>query len=203
MAHPLLPFITEQIWQRVAPLANKTGDSIMLQAFPEPQADRIDSQATADIEWLKQVIIAVRNIRAEMNIAPGKKLPVYLKNSDTAARARTQQCETLLRKLAKLESIHFLQADEDAPVSATQLVQEMEVLVPIGDLIDKDVETARLIKELGKLGAEQQRLQKKLSNAKFVDRAPPDVVEKEREKLVACRNALTKLENRLEIIKSI
>ncbi len=203
MAHPLLPFITEEIWQRVAPLANKTGDSIMLQAFPKPQADRIDSQATADIEWLKQVIVAVRNIRAEMNIAPGKELPVYLKNADTAARARTQQCETLLRKLAKLESIHLLQADEDAPISATQLVQEMEVLVPIGDLIDKDVETARLIKELGKLGAEQQRLQKKLSNAKFVDRAPPDVVEKEREKLAAYRNALTKLENQLEIIKSI
>lgn len=203
MAHPLLPFITEEIWQRVAPLANKTGDSIMLQAFPEPQAERINPSATADIEWLKQVVVAVRNIRAEMNIAPGKELPLYLKNADDAARARMQQCEALLLKLAKLEAIHYLQDDEEAPVSATQLVQEMEVLVPIGDLIDKDVEIARLTKELGKLASEQQRLQNKLSNAKFVDRAPPDVVEKEREKLAAYRDALTKLENQLEIIKSI
>ncbi len=203
LAHPLLPFITEEIWQRIAPLANKSGDSIMLQAFPEPQLGLIDVQANTDIEWLKQMIIAVRTIRAEMNIAPGKKLTVYLKNADATIHARMQQCEVLLLKLARLDAVHFLQAGEEAPVSATQLVQDMELLVPIGELVDKDVEIARLNKEIGKLGAEQQRLQNKLSNAKFVDNAPSDVVEKEREKLATYCDALSKLKNQLETIKSI
>ncbi len=203
LAHPLLPFITEEIWQRVAPLANRSGDSIMLQPFPEPQADRIDAEAIADIDWLKQMIVAVRTIRAEMNITPGKALTVYLRNADATIHTRMQQCKTLLLKLAKLDAVHFLQAEDEAPVSATQLVQDMELLVPIGDLIDKDVEITRLNKEIGKLQTELQRLQNKLANAKFVDNAPADVVDKEREKLATYRDTLTKLENQLETIKSI
>ena len=203
MAHPLLPFVTEEIWQRVAPLANKSGDSIMLQSFPQPQTQLIDSQANEDIEWLKQMIVAVRNIRAEFNIAPGKQLTVYLKHADDVVVERMRQCEALLLKLAKLDAVCYQQADEEAPLSATQLVQDVEVLIPIGELIDKDVEIVRLNKELGKLTVEQQRLQNKLANAKFVDRAPPDVVEKEREKLSAIIDALAKLESQLETIKSI
>lgn len=203
LAHPLLPFITEEIWQRVAPLANKSGDSIMLQAFPEPQPERIDAAADADIGWLKQMIIAVRTIRAEMNISPGTALTVYLKNSDAVVHKRMQQCETLLLKLARLDAVHYLQADETAPACATLLVQNMELLVPIADLVDKEVEIDRLNKEIGKLNAELERLQNKLANAKFVDNAPADVVEKERKKLAAYRDTLTKLENQLETIKSI
>jgi len=153
LAHPMMPYISEEIWQRVAPLAGTyVGDdaSIMHQAWPEADESKIDEQATRDIEWLKGVIIAVRNIRAEMNIAPGKPLDVLLTKGQPEDAERLEQNRRFLAKLAKLESVTWLANPEDAPLSATQLVGDMEVLVPMADLIDKDAELARLAKEIEK-----------------------------------------------------
>nr|WP_163501878.1 valine--tRNA ligase [Halomonas socia] len=187
LAHPMMPYISEEIWQKVAPLAGKAADdgsaSIMAQPWPQPEQDKIDDQATRDIEWLKGVIVAVRNIRAEMNIAPGKPLEVLLTKGGNADRERLAANRLFLAKLAKLESIAWLDNPDQAPLSATQLVGEMEVLVPMADLIDKDTELARLDKEIDKQDKLIGSIEKKLGNEGFIAKAPEAVVAKERGKL--------------------
>jgi valyl-tRNA synthetase len=155
--------------------------------------ERIDPAAESDIEWLKELMLGTRNIRGEMNIGPGKPLPIYLKNVSAEDQRRLTENEALLKKLARLESITVLAAGEEAPLSATALVGEMEVLVPMAGLIDKAAELARLDKEILRLQGEVQRVGGKLSNAGFVDKAPAEVIEKERAKLAEAEQALGKL----------
>ncbi|ERS91943.1 valine--tRNA ligase [Halomonas sp. PBN3] len=186
LAHPMMPYISEEIWQRVAPLAGTfqgEGDSLMVQAWPQADESLIDDAATRDIEWLKGVIVAVRNIRAEMNIAPGKPLDVLLTKGGPADRERLAANRLFLAKLAKLASVEWLDDPDQAPLSATQLVGEMEVLVPMADLIDKEAELKRLDKEIDKQDKLIGGIEKKLSNEGFVAKAPAAVVEKERGKL--------------------
>lgn len=205
LSHPLMPFITEEIWHKVAPLAKpvEDGSSIMLQAYPEPDNSKLDKEAEQSIEWLKSMIVAVRNIRGEMNIPPGKPLPILLKNLSSTNTKRLNSCQALLTKLAKLESITLLTADEHTPPCAAQLVGEAELLVPMADLINKDDEIARLEKELDKLNKDIQRLDGKLGNAKFVERAPADVVAKEKEKLSAQKSSAAKLATQLDTIRAM
>jgi valyl-tRNA synthetase len=193
LAHPFMPFITEEIWQRLAPLAGVQGKTIMLQPWPVANDSRIDTAAEEDIEWLKGLMLGVRNIRGEMNIGPGKPLALFLKNTGSQDQRRLQENDALLKKLAKLESITVLADGQDAPLSATALVGEMEVLVPMAGLIDKDAELARLDKEIQRLNGEVARVGGKLSNAAFVDKAPPAVIDKERAKLAEAEQALAKL----------
>jgi len=202
MAHPLMPFITEEIWQRIAPLAGVHGETIMLQSYPEADESKFDATAEADIEWLQGVILSIRNIRGEMNIPPSRALNVLLNNGSNEDQRRLSENSKSLSKLAKLESIEWA-GEGELPMSATQLVGNMEILVPMADLIDKEAELTRLSKEIDKLSKEIQRLDGKLSNANFVDRAPAEVVAKEREKLDAQRQALTKLEQQAEKIRSL
>jgi len=203
MAHPLMPYITEEIWQRVAPLAGVEGSTIMLQAYPEADENLFDANAEADIEWLKGVILGIRNIRGEMNIPPSRGLNVLLNNGSQDDHRRLDENRVFLSKLAKLDSVDMVAAGTELPMSATQLVGAMEVLVPMADLIDKDAELTRLGKEIDKLGKEIQRLAGKLNNANFVDKAPADVVAKEREKLAGQQSALEKLEQQAEKIKAL
>lgn len=193
LAHPFMPFITEEIWQRIAPLAGIQGKTIMLQPWPVANEERIDPGAEDDIEWLKELMLGTRNIRGEMNIGPGKPLPIFLKNVSAEDQRRLSENEALLKKLARLESITVLAAGEEAPLSATALVGEMEVLVPMAGLIDKAAELARLDKEILRLQGEVQRVGGKLSNAGFVDKAPAEVIDKERAKLAEAEQALGKL----------
>ncbi|MEP5766633.1 MAG: valine--tRNA ligase [Halieaceae bacterium] len=197
LAHPLMPFITEEIWQRVAPLAGKTGPSIMLQAYPVSDDKKLDSSATADIEWLKNVILGLRNIRGEMNIPPGKELSVLLRNGNDKDKKRLQENEQYLKKLAKLSDIRFLHDEEEAPVASASLVGDLEILVPMSGLIDRDAELARLAKEIDKLEKDLARIQGKLNNSGFVDKAPAAVVEKEREKMESQQQALNKLQQQV------
>ncbi|RAR60898.1 MULTISPECIES: valine--tRNA ligase [Halomonadaceae] len=186
LAHPMMPYISEEIWQRVAPLAGidtAASPSIMTQPWPQAEQAKIDEQATRDIEWLKGVIVAVRNIRAEMNIAPGKALEVLLTKGSAFDRERLEANRPFLAKLAKLESVTWLDDPATAPLCATQLVGEMEVLVPMADLIDKDVELARLSKEIEKQDKLILGTEKKLGNESFTAKAPEAVVQKERDKL--------------------
>ena len=193
LAHPFMPFITEEIWQRIAPMAGVSGDTIMLQPWPVAADDRIDAEAEGDIEWLKGLILGVRNIRGEMNIAPGKALEVLLRKVGTEDQRRLSENEAFLKKLAKLESITVLSDSDEAPLAATALVGELEVLVPMAGLIDKDAELARLDKEIGRLQGEVKRIGGKLGNEGFVAKAPPAVIEKERAKLDEAEKALAQL----------
>ena len=203
LLHPLMPFITEEIWQTVAPLAGKSGATIMLQPYPVADEKGVDSAANADIEWLKGVIVGVRNIRGEMNIPPGKALTLMLANGNQHDKSRLDANTQFLKKLAKLDDIIWLAAGEEAPVAATALVGELEILVPMADLIDKDAELARLGREVEKLEKDVARIQGKLGNASFVDKAPAAVVEKEREKMQAQQQALDKLQEQAQRIRQM
>ncbi|HET8710096.1 MAG TPA: valine--tRNA ligase [Spongiibacteraceae bacterium] len=193
LLHPLLPFITEEIWQRVAPLAGRTGSTIMLQDYPRINESRIDTTAESDIAWLKAVILGVRNIRGEMNISPAKEIALLLRNGDAEDHRRTNENATFLKKLAKLSSIEWLDAGTEPPPAATQLAGAMELLVPMAGLIDKNAELTRLNKEVDKLAQEITRLDTKLANPGFIDKAPAEVVAKERERLAAQQQALSQL----------
>ncbi|MEZ5556654.1 valine--tRNA ligase [Haliea sp.] len=203
LLHPIMPFITEEIWQRAAPLAGITGPSIMLQPWPESDAGAVDSAANAEIEWLKAVIVGIRNIRGEMNVPPGRGLDLMCRNGSDLDRERLRNNAGFLKKLARLDSIEWLDTDAQAPVAATGLVGELELLVPLAGLIDRDAELARLGREVEKLEKERGRLQGKLGNSNFVDRAPQDVVDKEREKLAALDQALHKLRGQADYIAQL
>ncbi len=193
LAHPIIPYITETIWQRVKNLKGITADTIMLQPFPEYDASQVDEQALSDLEWIKQTIIAVRNIRAEMNIAPGKPLEVMLRGANAQAQRRVLENQSFIQSLARLSSLTLLAEGDKGPVSVTKLVEGAEVLIPMAGLIDKATELDRLAKEVAKLDAEIERIEGKLGNEGFVARAPEAVVAKERERLAACAEAKQKL----------
>ncbi|WP_434154436.1 valine--tRNA ligase [Pseudomonas sp. JZ134] len=193
LAHPFMPFITEEIWHRIAPLAGQQGETLMLQTWPVANEARIDSAAEGDIEWIKALMLGVRQIRGEMNISMAKRIDILLKHASAEDQRRMSENEPLLKKLAKFESIRILAADEEAPLSATALVGEMEVLVPMAGLIDKAAELGRLDKEIQRLEGEVKRVGGKLNNAGFVDKAPAEVIAKERAKLAEAEQALAKL----------
>ncbi|MDR6981968.1 valyl-tRNA synthetase [Rheinheimera pacifica] len=194
LMHPIMPFITETIWQSVKPLANITADSIMLQAYPQVDDSLVDATATNDLEWLKAVITAIRNVRGEMNIAPSKPLSILLRNLNSEEQRRLTENESFLMNLAKLEQITVLSADAPAPTCATQLIGSMDLLIPMAGLIDKDAELSRIAKQLEKTQQELARVAGKLGNEGFVAKAPEAVLEKERAKQAELEQAVVKLQ---------
>ncbi|WP_273526597.1 valine--tRNA ligase [Pseudomonas sp.] len=203
LAHPFMPFITEEIWQRVAPLAGKSGPTLMLQPWPEFDPSRLDEDAEGDIEWIKAFMLGIRQIRGEMNISMAKRIDVVLGNAAPLDLRRLADNEPLLKKLAKLETVRTLAKGEEAPLSAIALVGDLQVLVPMAGLIDKDAELARLDKEIARLDGEVKRVGGKLSNAGFVDKAPPEVIDKERAKLAEAEQAKARLVEQRERIATL
>ncbi len=203
LAHPIIPFITETIWQRVKVICGITADTIMLQPFPQYDASQVDEAALADTEWLKQAIVAVRNIRAEMNIAPGKPLELLLRGCSDAAIRRVNDNRSFLLNLSRLESITVLPADDKGPVSVTKIIDGAELLIPMAGLINKEDELARLAKEVSKIEGEISRIESKLSNEGFVARAPEAVIAKEREKLEGYAEAKAKLIEQQAVIAAL
>src|SRR5690554_4076714 len=203
LAHPLMPFITEEIWQKIKPLADAKGETIMLAPYPVADETRIDQQALSDIAWLQAVILGVRNIRGEMNISPAKNLPLYFKHGSDEDQRRLQDTQSSLSKLASLESIHWLKATDEAPMSATALVGNLELLVPMAGLIDKEAELARLNKEISKLEQDITRTEAKLANPGFVDKAPAEVVDKERVRLGETKTSADKLREQIQKISKL
>ena len=203
LAHPFMPFITEEIWQRIKAQAGVSGETIMLQTWPMANESRIDAAAEADIEWVKALMLGLRQIRGEMKISMAKRIDIIVQNANSEDLRRLADNEPLLNKLAKLESVRVLAAGEEAPMSATALVGDMQVLVPMAGLIDKDAELARLDKEIQRLTGEVQRVGGKLSNEGFVAKAPAEVLDKERAKLAEAEQALGKLVEQREKIANL
>ncbi len=197
LLHPIVPFITEEIWQRVAPLAGKQGASIMLASYPEYDAQFIDDESTSEIEWLKNIIIAIRSIRSEMNIAPGKLLNILLRKGCIFDRKNEEKHRHLLMTLAKLAEITWLDETETAPPSASAFVGELEIFIPMAGFINKDEETNRLKKEIAKLEKELTFISNKLSNPQFADKAPAEVVNKERAKQTELTMTVNKLKQQM------
>ena len=203
LIHPFMPFISEEIWQNIKAEAGVEGDTLMTQSYPVLDENKLDEQAEQDIEWLKGFITGIRNIRAELNIGPSKELNVLVRNLSSDDQRRLTDNTAFLQSLAKLTNITVLADGEEAPMSVTQLVGEMEVLVPMAGLIDKEKEVARLSKEVEKLNKEVSRFEGKLSNEKFISNAKPEVVEKERGKLKDALAARERLVEQLNAIKAL
>lgn len=194
--HPLMPFITEELWQRVAPLAGVKSETIMRQPFPRADSERIDRAATEDISLVMGVVNAVRNIRGEMDISPKKRLAVLIQDYLPEQQKELQEGSFIARcimSLPKLESVKLLEPHESAPESATALVGNMKVLVPLGSIIDKKAELARLEKEIAKTEKEIEKAKAKLANSDFIARAPTPVVDQWRQSVQQSEQALTKL----------
>jgi valyl-tRNA synthetase len=201
--HPIIPFITEECWQHVAPLAGKTGDSIMIQPYPEANSSKIDEKAETDLEWVKSFVSGVRRIRSEMDIPPGKPLSLLLQNASDNDKALYTDNQSFIETLAKIEQSEWLTDNDEAPESATALVGEMKILIPLAGLIDKDAELARLEKEIGKLQVNVDKTTAKLVNKNFVDKAPAAVVEKERERLTEMTKSIEQLKEQAEKIQKL
>ena len=199
--HPLTPFITEEIWQKVAPLLGKKNPSVMRESYPKTGDFERDSGVEQELAWLKEFILGVRRIRAEMDIAPAKPMPVLLQDASKEDRARAERHRALLTFLARLEGIRFL--DGDAPPAATALLGQMKILVPMAGLIDMDAERARLAKEITRIEGEIEKCNTKLGKPDFVDNAPPTVVEKERQRLKDYQTSLQGLQGQLKRLASL
>jgi valyl-tRNA synthetase len=201
--HPIMPYITEEIWQKVSPLAGVSGDTVMRQPYPQPDTGNVDEDAISEMEWVKEFIVGIRQIRSGMDIKPSKPLPVLLQNASKDDQARLERNRHTIDFLARTESITILADGDEAPESATALVGEMKVLIPMAGLIDKDAEIARLSKEIDNKKQEVKRIECKLSNPNFVERAPEAVVEKERSKIKEIQTALKNFEDQLVRIKKM
>ncbi|WP_068715163.1 valine--tRNA ligase [Vibrio tritonius] len=204
LAHPVIPYITETIWQSIKPLVDGvSGETIMLQALPQYNEANFHQEALDDIEWVKAFITSIRNLRAEYDINPGKPLEVMLKAANDVDANRLETCKQVLVSLAKLESVRVITDGETLPACATALVAKSELLIPMAGLIDKDAELARLAKEIAKTQGEIKRIEGKLGNEGFVAKAPEAVIAKEREKLAGYQDALAKLEEQKVTIAAL
>ena len=203
LLHPLMPFITEEIWQKVAPLAGATGRSIALAPWPTADSDKRDEAAEADVQWLQDFILGVRRIRGEMDIAPSKPIPVLLEHASQADTERLSRFEPLIAFLARTESVTVLTEGEQAPEAAMSLLGSMRILVPMAGLIDKDAELARLEKQIAQSEGDVKRSEAKLGNERFVARAPEAVVNQERERLEQHRQTLAELKSQRERIAAL
>ncbi|MFC4819517.1 valine--tRNA ligase [Dokdonella ginsengisoli] len=191
--HPITPFITEEIYQAVAPLLGLTQASITQRSYPRAEdlpAD--DAAASADIEWLRAVLTQIRRIRSEMNIAPGKAIPLLYANGSAGDRERADRFAAQLAFLARTESQRWLDAGEAEPAAAAAVVGEMKLLIPLAGLIDLGAERARLEKEIKRLDGEMTKSNAKLAN--FGPKTPPNVVEQEKQRVAEFANTLAALQ---------
>jgi valyl-tRNA synthetase len=201
--HPIMPFITEEIWRRVAPLAGAAGPSIMLAAWPDAGGLARDVTAEREVEWMKGVVLGVRQIRGEMDISPARKLPLAVRNACAADRDFLTRHAGYLERLAGLESVRLLPEGETAPPSASAVVGDMTLLVPMAGLIDPAAELARLTKRLEKNRQEITKATAKLGNANFVANAPPEVVATERERIAQFEKVTESLARQVQVVQGL
>ena len=202
LLHPIMPFITEEIWQQVAPRAGIEAPTIMLQPYPA-HTSIDEEEAVADIEWLKKFILGVRQIRGEMDISPGKPLRILLQNASDVDAQRAELHATLLQRVGKVESVTRLEDDEEPPASATALLDEMRLLVPMKGLIDVDAERKRLGKQVEKAETDLKRSRGKLDNANFVNNAPADVVTLEKQRVFEFERQIAQLTEQLARLEQL
>lgn len=203
MLHPIMPFITEEIWLSIKDLAGKSGATIMLEAWPSADPNKIDPAAVAEIEWLKTFIMGIRRIRSEMDIKPGQVLDILLQNWSANDQALYANNQAVAQSMAKIGQATWLAKEAIAPESATALVGEMQILIPLAGLIDKDAEIARLSKEIEKIEKNLIGVESRLNNPAFVEKAKPEVIETARKQAEEQRSALGQLQGQLEKMRAL
>ena len=203
LLHPLIPFVTEEIWRELAPRAKIDGETIMLQPFPQSMEAWQDDGAESEMNWVMQFILGIRQIRGEMDISPRKPLPVLLQNASDNDRDLAVRHEELLAKVGRTESVRLLSADQQPPPSATALLGEMRVLVPLEGIIDIEAERARLTKKQTGLRTDLGKSRSKLDKPDFVNNAPAEVVTKEKERARELEGQISKLQEQLEKLENL
>lgn len=196
LLHPLMPFVTEEVWQAIAPFAGRTGSSLMVQAYPQFDQTKKDYEAEQDLSWLKNIVQAIRTLRSEMNITPGKKIPLLLYKGNKKDFENTHHFLNDIMNLAKISEINWLTKKENTN-HAMGLVGSLELLIPMEGLIDVEAEVQRLRKEILKIEKEIERSKSKLNNIAFIQNAPPEIILQERQRLDAFTASETKLQNQL------
>ena len=198
LAHPLIPFITEEIWQRVAAAAGRDGETIMHEPYPEPQPELVDETALEDMHWVQHFIRAVRRVRGEMNVRPGSRIPVLVQYAGARERGLVDTYRRYLDSGGGLACIEFLAGDASAPPSATALHGDVKLMIPLEGLIDLEAERSRLGKEIDRQSRDLERSEGKLGNADFIAKAPPEIVNKERTRARELSDALGRLSAQLD-----
>ncbi|WP_028387752.1 valine--tRNA ligase [Legionella fairfieldensis] len=193
LLHPIMPFITEAIWQRTSKLTSQNGESIMLSTYPEVDSQFINPEIEEELTWLKTITQTIRTIRSEMTISPAKLIPLHLRNVLPSIKERIEKYRNTLMVLGKLNQIHYIEQQEAIPVSASAVIGEMELLIPMAGLIDKEAELVRLNKEITKLDKDITLAETKLNNPQFTGKAPADIIAKEQEKLNQAKLGKAKL----------
>ncbi|MDB4847191.1 valine--tRNA ligase [Candidatus Pseudothioglobus singularis] len=203
LLHPIIPFITEEIFEQSQKLQSNSTGKLISQPFPEPNKGLLNTEVEAEIDWLKEFILGIRKIRGEMNISPGKPLPCFVKSYSSKDQSYIENNKAMLFALAKLDTVDLLSQDEEEPESAIALVGEMKILIPLAGLIDKGAERDRLNKEIEKLSKLRSQFAAKLNNEKFINGAPEAVVNNEKDKLASTENALKDLNQQLVKISKL
>ena len=203
-SHPIMPYLTEQIWQTVAPLlGRKNTDSIVVADYPKTDEAQISEQVEADMAWLQELIASVRNIRGEMKLGNAVRLPVLLQNISLAEDERLSRIANQFKALAKVDSLTILKEGDEVPLSSSSMVGQLRVLVPMKGLIDPTAELARLGKSYDKLKGQSEGIARKLGNEGFVSKAPAEVVEAEKAKLAELEGQLTAMTAQMEQLKAL
>ncbi|WP_298811200.1 valine--tRNA ligase [uncultured Psychrobacter sp.] len=202
--HPIMPYLTEQIWQTIAPLlGRKNTDSIVVADYPQTDASQISEQTEADMAWLQELIASVRNIRGEMKLGNAVRLPVLLQNVSADEEERLSRIKNQFKALAKVESLEIVKEGDEVPLSSSSMVGQLRVLVPMKGLIDPTAELARLGKSYDKLKGQADGIARKLGNEGFVSKAPAEVVDAEKAKLAELEGQLTAMTAQMEQLKAL
>ena len=202
--HPIMPYLTEEIWQTIAPLLDrKNTDSIVVADYPQTDSTLISEQIESDMDWLQELIASVRNIRGEMKLGNAVRLPVLLQNISSEEEQRLSRIANQFKALAKVESLTILKDGDEVPLSSSSMVGQLRVLVPMKGLIDPTAELKRLGKSFDKLQKQAEGISRKLSNEGFVSKAPAEVVDAEKAKLAELEGQLTAMTAQMEQLKAL
>lgn len=204
LLHPIIPFITEEIWHTIAPLLGlNANNSIMSESYPKFDKAKIDLEAENEVEWLKQLVVAIRTLLAETGISPTQQVPVILNKGDEKDKKRLVETECYIKILANVNYLQWAKSDESLSATASGVIDHLEVHIPIAGLIEKQIELARLMKEIIKLRREEEKSLQKLKNPNYVEKAPKKIVEKERLFLETTKNILKKLQTQYRKIEDL
>ncbi|HAG62427.1 MAG TPA: valine--tRNA ligase [Coxiellaceae bacterium] len=203
LMHPIMPFITEEIWQSIKQPLNIQEPSIMMASYPESSQEQEDPQAEQSVEWLKTLIGQIRNIRSEMHVPPGQRIKALLHHGNTDDQSHSDNFKTLIQSLARLESLDWLESEATPPPSATAIMDQLEIHLPLAGIIDKDAELQRLNKAIEKLEKERTQSEQRLNNPHYAKKAPEHVVNKERDKLQQAAEAIERLSHQRDRIATL